>query len=553
MPGLEEAFDRIGVSAEHHLEASHAPGLALSVTDREDTLGVVVRGLADVAARTPVRPTTRFQIGSISKSFASLIVLQEEAAGRLPLDVSVNDLVPWLGLAEPFGTITLHHLMTHTAGLLVGTEDAPTGAGTLHRLRENPPTTAPGERFLYSNDGWKVVGACLEEVTGTRVPELLAERIVGPLGMTSTAGAITEAEHLTTAIGYEPVFTDRPVQLRHPLMPAKRIVSDTADGSIVSDVLDMGAYARLLLARGDVPDGRGGRLVPEDMFERWVAQYVDDDEGGTYGYGFWQDEVDGVRWIGHSGGMVGYTAYLAVSPDEGLGVVICQNGSGGKRGLARTAFAQVRAALTGDPLPDPWVPPAATDVPAAAEFAGTYRGDDGRVLMLSAEDGGLRLEVGGIGVALERDPLEEDPGDVFVIPHDALERFPLAFGRDDHGAVVEAVHGATWFRGDRHAGDDGDDPAPPPEADRVVGLYRNDDPWSPALRVLVRRGRLVVTWPYTGSDEGADAVLIPLEDGWFAAGSLRDPRRIRFLGEGAGGRAVVAEYNGGQWFRAAEA
>ena len=84
------------------------------------------------------------------------------------------------------------------------------------------------------------------------------------------------------------------MQLRHPLMPATRIVSDTADGSIVSDVLDMGAYARLLLARGDVPDGRGGRLVPEPMFERWVAQYVDDGEGGTYGYGWWQEEVDGV-------------------------------------------------------------------------------------------------------------------------------------------------------------------------------------------------------------------------------------------------------------------
>ena len=73
------------------------------------------------------------------------------------------------------------------------------------------------------------------------------------------------------------------------------------------------------------------------------------------------------------------------------------------------------------------------------------------------------------------------------------------------------------------------------------------------LRVIVRKGELLLTWPYTGSDEGDDAVLHALEDGWYAAGSVRDPRRVRFLGEGAGGRAVVAEYNGGQWFRAAEA
>lgn len=550
MPGLQEAFDRIGVSAEHHLEASHAPGLALAVTDAEETLGVVVRGMADVAARTPVRPTTRFQIGSISKSFAALIVLQEEAGGSLALEVSVNDLVPWLGLPEPFGPITLHHLMTHTAGLLVGTEDAPTGPGALHRLRTNPPTTAPGERFLYSNDGWKVVGAVLEEVTGTPLPDLLADRIFGPLGMTSTTGRITDAEYLSTAVGYEPAFNDRPVQLRHPLLPATRIVSDTADGSIVSDVVDMGAYARLLLARGDVPDGRGGRIASEELFDRWVAQYVDDDEGGTYGYGWWQEEVDGVTWIGHSGGMVGYTAYLAVSPADGLGLVICQNGCGGKRGLVRSAFAQVRASLAGDPLPDPWVPPKATDVPAAAEFAGRYEGDDGRVLDVSAEGGGLRLDVGGVSVLLERDPLDE-PGDVFLVPHDALDRYPLAFGRDEAGTVVEATHGPAWFRSDRYAG--GDPPPAPEGAARLVGLYRNDDPWSPVIRVILRRGQLIMTWPYTGSDEGADAVLIGLGDGWYAAGDVRDPRRVRFLGDGSGGRAVVAEYNGGQWFRAVEA
>ena len=180
MAGLEAAFERIGASAEHHLEVSHSAGLALAVTDREEVLGVVCRGLADVAAGTPVRPETRFHIGSISKSFAAMIVLQEVAAGRLDLHVSVNEILPWLELPEPFGPITMHDLMTHTAGLLVGTEDAPTGPGALHRLKTNPATTKPGERWLYSNDGWKVVGACLEEVTGEPVHELLRTRVLGP-------------------------------------------------------------------------------------------------------------------------------------------------------------------------------------------------------------------------------------------------------------------------------------------------------------------------------------------------------------------------------------
>src|ERR671910_3603282 len=110
--GLQQAFDRIGAGLEHHLMASHAAGAALAITDREEILGVAVRGLADVASATPVRPETRFQIGSISKSFAAIVAMQEVDAGKLDLRVSVNELLPWLGLPEPFGPITVHHLLT---------------------------------------------------------------------------------------------------------------------------------------------------------------------------------------------------------------------------------------------------------------------------------------------------------------------------------------------------------------------------------------------------------------------------------------------------------
>ena len=110
----------------------------------EEILGVAVRGMADVAAGTPVRPETRFQIGSISKSFAGIVALQEVEAGRLDLHVSVNEILPWLDLPEPFGPITLHHLMQHTAGLAIGEEDAPTLAGALWLLRACRPPPRRG-------------------------------------------------------------------------------------------------------------------------------------------------------------------------------------------------------------------------------------------------------------------------------------------------------------------------------------------------------------------------------------------------------------------------
>jgi len=547
---MQDAFDRIGAALEHHLESSHAAGAVLAVTDREEILGVAVRGMADVAAATAVRPETRFQIGSISKSFSGIVVMQEVEAGRLDLHASVNEILPWLELPEPFGPITLHHLMQHTAGLAIGEEDAPTLAGALWLLRGVPPTTAPGERFWYSNDGWKIVGACLEHVTGMPIHDLLAERVLGPLGMLDSVALIDDAEYLRTAVGYVPTRWDRPPQLRHPLSPADRIVSNTADGSIVSTAIDMAAYARLLLARGDVPDGRGGRILSDAGFSLLTEDGVDDGEGGRYAYGLWQEEVDGHRWIAHSGGMVGYTAFLAVAPDDGLGVVMLQNGGGAKHGVTSYAFSAVRASLAGSELPDTWGPPAATEIPKAQDYVGHYDGDDGRTLDVRAVEDGLAVTIGPIDVRLERDPLTAEAGDAFLVVHEALDRFPLEFTRGADGAVVEAFHGDTWFRGAAYAGPE---PEALPEAYAAYpGFYRNDGPWGPVIRVLARKGALVLQWPYESPERGSDTTLIPLADGSFAVGAERDPRRVRFEGETYDGKAPAIVVNNGRWYRSFE-
>ncbi|MET0799749.1 MAG: hypothetical protein ABWZ53_01065, partial [Actinomycetota bacterium] len=158
--------------------------------------------------------------------------------------------------------------------------------------------------------------------------------------------------------------------------------------------------------------------------------------------------------------------------------------------------------------------------------------------------------IGPLAVRLERDPLEPEPGDTFLVTHDALDRFPLEFARDEDGGVVEAFHGATWFR--REGAPITDPPGDLPQELRgFPGVYRNDDPWAPLFRILARKDGLVLQWPYEVGDEGTAGDLIPLDDGWFAVGSVRDPRRIRFLGE-ADGLAVVAEYNGGRWYRSFE-
>jgi CubicO group peptidase (beta-lactamase class C family) len=544
MPGLEEAFERIGEAVEHHLPQTHAAGVALAVTDAEDALGVVVRGLADVAATTPVRPETRFEIGSISKSFAGIVAVQEAEAGRLDLDVSINEILPWLGLAEPFGPITLHHLMTHTSGLPTGTEESPTGTGALAILGTLAPTTPPGERFWYSNDGWKLVGAALERVTGTPVPALLRERILAPLGMTSTEAAITNDTRLDLATGYEPVFDDRPPHLGHPLAPARWIVSASADGSIVSNVLDMSAYARLLIGRGrTLVAGHETAILPAEAFARFVEPRVLMEESGAdagerYGYGLWTFEDAGRTYLAHSGGMVGYTAYLIVDVEARLAAIALQNGGGDKKPIVRFALDAVRAALRGDDVAPMTHPPAPATIADAESLAGVYVGD--REIELVATEDGLTLRDGAIGVRLERWP---DAKDAFLVPHPARDRYLLRAIRASDGTLTELVHGPDRFvpRGGSPA-----EPGELPDGwEGREGLYRSNNPWSPTLRIFTRGGELWALVPAEGLEER----LSPAGDGSFAVGDPRTPRRLRFEAEIEGRPAIVAA-DGGRWYRA---
>ena len=108
---------------------------------------------------------------------------------------------------------------------------------------------------------------------------------------------------------------------------------------------------------------------------------------------------------------------------------------------------------------------------------------------------------------------------------------------------MEAFHGGTWFR---WSATRARSRSPVPEEWlRYTGFYRSNDPWAPTLRVVARKGGSRDLVANAASDDAEDEELVPLADGWFAAGAERDPRRIRFLGNGTRGNAVVAEFNGG--------
>lgn len=146
------------------MKAYGIPGMCISVTDRKGTLRTSEYGLSDLAAKKRVRKDTMFQIGSISKSFTSICALQLAEEGLLDLRRPVRDYIPWFEVRSKHGPITLHHLMTHTAGIVIGTESLIRAVPEVYALRDTDTSAPPGEHFHYSNVGYKAVGLVLEEL-----------------------------------------------------------------------------------------------------------------------------------------------------------------------------------------------------------------------------------------------------------------------------------------------------------------------------------------------------------------------------------------------------
>ncbi|HET9496193.1 MAG TPA: serine hydrolase domain-containing protein, partial [Chloroflexia bacterium] len=180
---LEEIFARLDYLAAWKMAHHRTPGMAVALTDGERTLGVRAYGYANVDAQTPLEPDALFAIGSDGKAFTAIALLQQVEAGKLDVHVPVSRYLPWFEVQSEYAPITAHHLLTHTAGIVAGTEFATDAPYEAYALRYTQAAGPPGERFHYSDVGYKVLGLLLEAITGKPYPEAIRSAVLGALGM----------------------------------------------------------------------------------------------------------------------------------------------------------------------------------------------------------------------------------------------------------------------------------------------------------------------------------------------------------------------------------
>ena len=522
---------------EQFMRDMNSPGLTLVLADRDAIQRVVTYGFGDLEARRPVAEQQLFQIGSISKSFVGLVLLQLHDEGKLDLHRPVIDYLPWLRIQSAFAPVTTHHLLTHAAGVSAGWDVFPSDPAQGHLA-----AYAPGEHFHYNNMLYEVLGYLAWTLDGRELPDVLRERILRPLGMTQSEPVITIDMREKLVKSYVPFLGDRPYARHGRLCEAPAIVLTSGAGCVASNARDMGAYVRMIANRGKTVRGR---LVSEGGFELFSSPHVlaeDFGPGVHYGYGIAVDVLDGHKLLRHTGGMVSFMSSMMVDVDAGVGGFASVNAQQNYRPNAVVQYAirlmrAKRDGMTPPPMPEPDLPAV---VKNAADYAGDYT-DGKRRLRLLADGERLFLVHEGARVALER--LDED--DQFLARHRAFEPYILVFGRKNadanDSAVVELGWGSDWYWNANYDG-----PfqfSHPTEWESYVGHYRNENPWFGSLRIVLRKGKLMIDGKTPLEPDGE---LFRLRD------TPHNADWIRF-GEIVNRRCMRLKYSGSDLWRVAAA
>ena len=476
------AYQKLDEFIARHMQETGAPGLTLALASRDGLVRLSQYGFADIKAGQRVGPQTLFEIGSISKSFVGVALLQAAEEGKVDLNKPITSYLPWVKIDSSFPPITAHHLLSHTAGL--------SGVPLLMRVAATPLRTgwAPGTRFLYSNIGYVLLGYLLEAIDKRPFAESIRKRIIEPLDMKSTEPIITTSIRERLAIGYAPLHPDRPFPLRGRIAEAPWTEVAEAAGSIASTPGDMVAYMKMLLNRGAGPRHR---VLSEKSFELLIQPAIKAPfrgEEATYGYGLWTSVVNGHQLLRHTGGMVAFSSSMYVDMTSGFAAFASVNANlQGYRPVIVTRYALdlLNAATANDALPPlPPPPPSPEIVKNAADYAGTYTSGDGRKLTLVANGERLLLEHDG-----QRIVLEQAGRDRFIVKHPAFDRFVLGFGREG-AQVVEAFHGANWWTNERYTGPKTFEY--PKQWDAYVGRFHSDSPWYGSTQIIIRKGKLLL-------------------------------------------------------------
>ena len=320
-----ELLAKIDSIVEQAIDDGPIAGVSVGVRHRDETILAKGYGFADLENDVRATEHTVYRIGSITKQFIAaltMLLVEEQVLG---LDDALATFRP--GYPTNDNTVTVRHLLNHTSGIR-----SYTGLGPVWRdnktldlshdeliglFEDEPFDFPPGERYLYNNSGYYLLGVIIEQLTDRSYAEALRERIWNPLAMQETHYLCNAPIVKHRAEGYKvedsALLNDDPLSMRQPF-------SAGALGSSVHDLLIwLSAF-------------HGGRVVSDASYRQMTAPgSLNHGEPIDYGYGFSLATLDGHPIIAHGGGIDGFNTYASHYPDDDVSVVVLCNTSSDPR------------------------------------------------------------------------------------------------------------------------------------------------------------------------------------------------------------------------------
>ncbi|MFD4293695.1 serine hydrolase domain-containing protein [Rhodococcus sp. NPDC058505] len=327
------------------LRASHVPSAAYAIVADGGVTGSGALG-AGVTVDTP------FLLGSLSKSFTALAVMQLVDQGRIALDSPITQYISWFRTAGGSEPITVRHLLEQTSGL-------PTAAGTVdlyepsvtledrvRALADIELVSTPGAEFHYCNKNYATLGLLVETVSGQAFADYVQAHIFDPLRMTRSFTDLDAAREAGLVEGTTTVF-GASVERDTPAFPGA-----LPDGYLISTAGDLGHYLEFQMT-GSFD---GVRLLSEAGLALMHAPAVPIADDGAlsgvddYGFGWGAGSVAGQPVVRHDGDLANYHSNLGFLPDRGVGLVVL-TAANPVLVDSGTAFDGAMAMLAGDGAP----------------------------------------------------------------------------------------------------------------------------------------------------------------------------------------------------------
>jgi CubicO group peptidase (beta-lactamase class C family) len=401
-----------------------ATGFSGSVLLAKDGKPLVANGygFANVEWQVPNTTTTKFRIGSITKQFTSMIIMQLREQGKIKLEDSMCLYVA--PCPDTWKPVTIHHLLTHTSGIPTYTgipawrevNMAPkTTDQIIAFFRDMPLQWTPGERYAYNNSGYFLLGVIIEKITGRKYEQALQEMILTPLGLSDTGYDWTKTIIPKRASGYTGVGSSlantAPLDMQHPY----------SAGSMYSTVEDLLKWDQALYTTKLLPDG-----AKQIMWTPFRNDYA-------YGWNVAPASAamfGGHRRVMHGGGINGFSAMIVRLPEPRMtAIVLSNNDSASASNVARDIMAIYYGHTYDVPAPPVVVK---VDPRILDQYVGEYELKPGATLTITREGAGLGVQPTG-GRKVEAVPTSETR---FVVQAPPVT---LTFVRDAAGTVTHVV------------------------------------------------------------------------------------------------------------------